>query len=62
MFFPLYTGMALPIFVPPTNFKLMALWNIMVEEALLSKSASVTMKQTYHPVQSKKGYLKNLKV
>ena len=50
MFFPLYTGMALPIFVPPTNFKLMALWNIMVEEALLSKSVSVTMKQTYHPV------------
>ena len=38
-FFPLYTGKAPPIYV---------LWNIMVEEALLSKSASVTLK---HPTQ-----------
>ena len=32
------------------SFKLMALQNITVEEALPSKSASVTMKQTSHPV------------
>ena len=50
MFFPLYTGVAPPIYVPPTSFKLMALQSIMVEEALLSRSASVTMKQTFHPV------------
>ena len=50
MFFPLYTGVALLIYVPSTSFKLMALWNIRVEEALLSKGASVTVKQTSHPV------------
>ena len=49
MFFPLYTGVALLIYVPSTSFKLMALWNIRVE-ALLSKGASVTVKQTSHPV------------
>ena len=50
LFFPLYTGVALPIYVPTTSFKLMVLQSIMVEEALLSKSVSVTMKQTSHPV------------
>ena len=50
MFFPLYTEVAPPIYVPTKSFKLMALWNIMAEEALLSKSASVTMKETFHPV------------
>ena len=30
------------------NFKLMALWKIMVEEDLHSKNASGTMKQTSH--------------
>ena len=52
MFFPLYTGVAPPIYVTTTSFKLMALRNIMVEEALLFRSASVTMKQTSHPVKS----------
>ena len=50
MFFPLYTGVAPPIYVPTTSFKLMALRNIMLEEVLLSKGASVTIKQTSHPV------------
>ena len=50
MFFPLYTGVVPPIYVPTTSFKLTALWNIMVEAALLSKSASVTKKQKSHPV------------
>ena len=50
MFFQLCTGVALPIYVPATSFKLMALRSIMVEEALLSKSASVTMKQTSHTI------------
>ena len=46
MFFPLYTEVALPIFVPTTSFKLMPLWNIRVEEALPSNGgASVTLKQ-----------------
>ena len=50
MFFPLYTRVALPIY-----FLLQALswWRYgtsMVEEDLLSKSASVTIKQTSHPV------------
>ena len=54
MFFPLYTGVAPPIYVPTTSFKLMTLRNIRVEEALLSKDASVTMKQISHPVQSRK--------
>ena len=49
-FFPFYTGVAPPIDVLPTSFKLMALQNIMLEEALLSKSVSDTMKQTSHPV------------
>ena len=49
MFFPLYTEVAPPIYVPTTSFKLMALWSIIVEEAFLSKSASVIMKQTSHP-------------
>ena len=44
MFFPLYTGVALPIYAPTTSFKLMLLRNIRVEEALQSKGASVTMK------------------
>ena len=48
--FPLYTGVAPPIYVPTTNFKLMTLQNIRIKEALLSKGASVTMKQTSHPV------------
>ena len=48
MFFPLYTGVAAPIYVPTTSFKLMAIWNLRVEEALLSKDASVIMKQTSH--------------
>ena len=34
--------------------KLIASWNIRVEEALLSKDTSVTMKQISHPVQSRK--------
>ena len=33
-----------------TSLKLMMLQNIKLEEALLSKGASVTMKQTLHPV------------
>ena len=49
-FFPMYTGVTLPIYVPTTKFNLMALWNIWVEEALLSKGASVIMKQTSHLV------------
>ena len=44
-FFSLYTGVAPHIYVPPTSFKLMVLRNIRVEKALLSKVASVTMKQ-----------------
>ena len=54
MFFPLHTRVAPPVYVPTTSFKLMALWNITVEESLLSKSASITMNQTSHPVYSKK--------
>ena len=54
IFFPLYNGVAPPVYVPTASFKLMSLRNIMVGEALLSKSASVTMKQTSNPVQSKK--------
>ena len=50
MFLPLHNGVALLIYVPTTSLKLMALWNIMVKEVLLSKSANVTMKQTYYPV------------
>ena len=42
-------SIAPPIYVP-TSFKLMALPNIRVNEALLSKGATVTMKQTSHPV------------
>ena len=54
-FFPLYTGVTLPIYyVPTTSFKLMTLQNIKVKEALFSKGASVTMKQKSHPVSSKK--------
>ena len=49
MFFPFCTGVALSMCVPTTSFKLMVLQNIMVEEALLSKSTSVTIKQ--HPTQ-----------
>ena len=54
MFFTLYTGVA-----PPIYFLLQALswWRYgtsKVEEDLLSKSASVTMKQTSHAVLSKK--------
>ena len=60
MFFPLYTEVAPPIYVSTTSFKLMTLRNIMVEEALLSRSVSVTLKQTSHPVSSKK--VKSLKV
>ena len=44
MFSPLYTGVAPPGYIPPMSFKLMALQNIMLEKALLSKSASVIMK------------------
>ena len=61
MCFPLYTGVAPPIYVPTTSFKLMVLQNIMVEEASLSKSVSVTMKQTSHPVSSKKVKRRKLK-
>ena len=50
MFFPLYNGVALLIYVPTRSFKLMALWNIMVEEDLHSKNNSVKIKQTSHPV------------
>ena len=49
-FLPFYTGVALPIYALPTSFKLMALQNIILEEALLSKSVGDTMKQTSHPV------------
>ena len=49
MFFPLYTVVALPIYVPSIRFKLMALLNIRVEEALPSKGASVKMEQRSHP-------------
>ena len=48
--FPLYNGVASPIYVPNTSFKLMALRNIMLEEALLSEGTSYTMKQTSHLV------------
>ena len=48
VFFKLYTTVAPPIYVPTPSFKLMALRNIMVEEALLSKI--VTMKQTSYTV------------
>ena len=41
----MYNRVALPIYVPTTGFKLMALQNIMVEEALFSKSASDAMKR-----------------
>ena len=41
----MYTGVAPHIYVPTTSFELMALRNIKVEKALLSKVASVTMKQ-----------------
>ena len=41
----MYTGVAPYIYVPTTSFKLMALRNIREEKALLSKVASVTMKQ-----------------
>ena len=41
--------MALPKYVPSTNFKLIALQNIRVEEALFSKGASV--KWNKHPTQ-----------
>ena len=50
MFFPLYTGVALPIYVPTASFKLIALRNIVVENDLLAKSAIVTLTQTSHPV------------
>ena len=49
MLFALHTGVVPPIFVPTICFKLIALWNIRVEEVLLSEGASVTMKQTYQP-------------
>ena len=49
-FFKLYSGVAPPIHVSTTSFKLMALRNIMIEDALLYKSARVTMKQTSYPV------------
>ena len=52
--FSLYTGVVPPTYVPITSFKLMALRNTRVQEALLSKGASVTMKQTSHLVQYKK--------
>ena len=61
MFFPLYTGVALPKYVPTTSFELMALRNISVEEALLSKGASVTVKQLSHPVKSNKVKRRKLK-
>ena len=61
VFFPLYTGLALPIYVPTTSLKLMAFCIIMIEETLLSKSASVTMKQTSHQIQSKKVKRRRLK-
>ena len=38
-----------PIYVPTMIFKLMALRNILLEEDLHSKNASVTMKETSHP-------------
>ena len=50
MFFPLYNAVASPIYVSTTSFKLMALRNIMEEEDLRFKNASVTMKQKSHPV------------
>ena len=34
-FFPLYTGVTLPIYVPTTGFRLMVLRNIRVEKVLL---------------------------
>ena len=61
MFFPLYTRVAPPIHVPTTSFKLIALQNIREEEALLSKGASVTMKETSHPIQSRKVKRRKLK-
>ena len=48
VFFPLYEAVASPIYDPTMNFKLIALRNIMVEEDLHSKNASVTTKQTSH--------------
>ena len=39
----------------------MALWSIVVEEGLQSKNASVTMKETSHPVLSKKLKRRKLK-
>ena len=61
MFFPLYTVVALPIYVPSIRFKLMALLNIRVEEALPFKGASVKMEQRSHPFQSKKVKRRKLK-
>ena len=60
-FFSLYNGVAPPIYVPATSFKLMTLWNIMVDEYLHSKNASVTIKQTSLPVSSKKVKRRKLK-
>ena len=56
VFFLLYTGLAPPIYVPTTSFKLMTL-----EEALLFKSALDPMKLTFHPVQYEKIKRRKLK-
>ena len=44
MFFPLYTGVAPPLYVPTASLKLMALQIIRSKEAFLSKSVRVTMR------------------
>ena len=49
-FFLLYTGVAPPIYVPTTSFKLIMLRNIRVDEAFLSKGTIVAMKQTSRPI------------
>ena len=41
----------MPIYVPNTSFKLMPSRNIMLEEALLSKSASFLRQGNKHPTQ-----------
>ena len=49
MYFALHNGVVPLIYGPTIYFKLMALQNIRKKEVLLSKGASVTMKQTSHP-------------
>ena len=49
MLFPLYTGVIPSIYVPTTGFKLMALRNIRLEEAMLSRGP--VLQWNKHPTQ-----------